>query len=116
MRKNIFTGAHATRERIAFRDFIKKHFPDKIRVINDKISDLVFADADNNRTSKLMQRIFVEIYEFYIKGNEHLEEALLSALKVRYDKNKAPAEVLNELVENLKTKGIRYERETFRSS
>ncbi|MEO0196347.1 MAG: hypothetical protein ABIL78_00345 [candidate division WOR-3 bacterium] len=105
MRRNVFVGAHAFRERRAFREFLKKHFPDKLRIIDEKISEMVFNDEKNVRTSKILQTIFLEVYEFYVKGNENMEKALVEALRIRYDKNFLdPSQVLSELIERLKDK------------
>lgn len=103
MRRFIFVGAHATRERKAFREFLKKNFPDKLRNIDEKISEMIFNDKKNVRTAKILQKLFIEIYEFYIKGNEKLEEELVETIRIAYDKKKKKAnEVLSELIETLK--------------
>ncbi len=103
MRRYIFVGAHAPRERRLFREFLKRNFPDKIRNIDEKVSEMVFNDKNNVRTSKILQKLFIEIYEFYIKGNEKLEEELVETMRIVYDKRwKKPGEALLELVERLK--------------
>lgn len=108
MRRNIFVGAHAFRERKAFREFLKKYFPDKLKIIDEKISEMVFNDGMNNRTSKILQKLFLEIYEFYIKGDESMERAIVDALRIRYNKNELePSRVLSELVESLKNRSRR---------
>lgn len=104
MRRYIFVGAHAPRERKVFREFLKKNFPDKVRNIDEKISEMVFNDKNNVRTAKILQKLFIEIYEFYIKGNEKLEEELLETMRIVYDKKvKKPSEALLELIETLKS-------------
>jgi len=104
MRSNVFVGARALRERKAFRDFLKKNFPEKLKVIYEKISEMVFNDENNVRTSKVLQKLFIEIYEFYVKGDERLEKELIESLRIKYDKEKQPGEVLFQLVEDLKSK------------
>ncbi len=105
MRRYIFVGAHAPRERKVFREFLKKNFPDKVRNIDEKVSEMVFNDRNNVRTSKILQKLFIEIYEFYIKGNEKLEEELVETMRIVYDKKeKKAAEALLELVERLKSR------------
>ena len=102
MRKNIFVGAHATRERKAFYDFLKEHFPDKLDFISHKIMDMTFNDDQNRRTSKILQEMFVEIYEYFIKGNPKLEEELVNRLRIRYDKSMKPGDILSEIADNIK--------------
>ncbi len=103
MRRKIFVGAHAKRERKAFKEFLTKYLKDKVRNIYDKIAEMVFDDENNVRTSKILQKIFVEIYEFYIKGDEKLESALVKELKIIYNKKEdSPSDVLSKLVFYLK--------------
>lgn len=104
MRRNIFVGAHAPRERKSFRGFLKKHFQDKLRNIDEKVAEMVFNDKENVRTSKILQKLFIEVYEFYIKGNEKIEKELLDTLRIKYNKDDEPSEVLMKLVESLKSK------------
>lgn len=102
MRKSIFVGAHAMRERKAFYDFLKEHFPDKLDFISQRVMDMVFYDDKNQRTSKILQTMFVDIYEYFIKGNPNLEEDLVKRLRIRYDKSKKPGDILRDIVDNIK--------------
>ena len=100
-RKYIFTGRYGSRERKAFKEFLMKHLKDKLPVINEKIAEMTFEDENNLRTSKILQKIFIEVYEFYIKGDEELEKELFKALKITRYKRKI-SETLSDIVFNLK--------------
>jgi hypothetical protein len=100
-RKYIFTGRYGSRERKAFKEFLMKHLKDKLPVINEKIAEMTFEDKDNLRTSKILQKIFVEVYEFYIKGDEELEKELFKMLRITRYKRKI-SETLSDIVFNLK--------------
>jgi hypothetical protein len=114
MRRKIFVGAHAKRERKAFKEFLIKYLKDKVRNIYDKIAEMIFEDENNVRTSKILQKIFVEVYEFYIKGDEKLESALVKELKIVYNKKDMnPSDVLSKLVSYLKNQREIVEEENY---
>ena len=113
-RKYIFTGRYGSRERKAFKEFLMKYLKDKVRNIYDKIAEMIFEDENNLRTSKILQKIFVEVYEFYIKGDEKLENALVKELKIVYNKKDMnPSDVLSKLVSYLKNQKEVLEEEDY---
>ena len=101
MRKKIFTGSQAQRERKAFSNFLQNHLKDKMSIIKQRLWELVINDEKNLRTSEILQKLFIEIYDYYIKDTE-LESELVNSLKIR--KTALSHKLLKEIVENLKEK------------
>ena len=96
-RKLIFTGRYAYRERIAFRDFLKRFYPNELKKIEAFIAELVFEDEKNIRTSKILQRAFIKFCEENIKEEDEItKKVIMNYLKIRGVKK------LSELIDNLK--------------
>ena len=96
-RKLIFTGRYAYRERIAFRDFLKRFYPSELKKIEAFIADLVFEDEKNIRTSKILQKAFIKFCEENIKEDDEItKKVLMNYIRIKGVKK------LSELIDNLK--------------
>ncbi len=105
MRRSLFIGAYANRERRSFKRFIENHLKEHEDEINRTLVDMVFHDEINQRTSKILQQLFLVVYEKFLKNDEKLASIFVEEMRIRYDKDRTPLEVLNEIADY-----IRYRR------
>ncbi len=88
----LFTGSGSVREKKKFMEFLAENFPILHEIALRIIANEVI-EGNNLRTQVIMKKVFVRLWETYLKENldEKKAEKLLKNLGVRYYKSEMTA-------------------------